>query len=213
MSISICWIWASVSPQLTTLSCPPLLQPSPHHPLPPPTPPPNLSPPSPPPNLSPPTPPPPPPPHPPPNTLSNQQLDTTLIISWYSYHLWFLVCVRLRCSRISLRCRYLSVCPRGLCTIYLLHPSHQISLLLVSCYNLLICSTRLLLMLNIININNNNADEALASDDKQLIKFFPYTDVCTALHTRCFSSVCGETSQAIRTHDLLLTSAAQWSRG
>ena len=39
----------------------------------------------------------------------------------------------------------------------------------------------------------------------------PYTDVCIALYTRCFPSVCGKDftgdSGGIRTHDLLLTSA------
>ena len=39
----------------------------------------------------------------------------------------------------------------------------------------------------------------------------PYTDVCIALYTQCFPSVCGKNftddSGGIRTHDLLLTSA------
>ena len=45
----------------------------------------------------------------------------------------------------------------------------------------------------------------------QLIKFCPYTDVCIALYTQCFPSVCGKNftgdSGGNRTHDLLLTSA------
>ena len=35
-------------------------------------------------------------------------------------------------------------------------------------------------------------DEILASCDKQLIKFLPYTDVCIALYTQCFPGVCGK---------------------
>ena len=39
----------------------------------------------------------------------------------------------------------------------------------------------------------------------------PYTDVCIALYTQCFPSVCGKNftgdSGGIRTHDLLLTNA------
>ena len=45
----------------------------------------------------------------------------------------------------------------------------------------------------------------------ELIKFLPYTNVCIALHTQCFPSVCEKTftgdSGGIQTHDLLLTSA------
>ena len=42
----------------------------------------------------------------------------------------------------------------------------------------------------------------------------PYTDVCIALYTRCFLSVCEKNftgdSGGIRTHDLLLTSAVTY---
>ena len=45
----------------------------------------------------------------------------------------------------------------------------------------------------------------------KLIKFLPYTDVCIALHTQCFPSVCEKTwhvTQAgFETHNVLLTRA------
>ena len=54
---------------------------------------------------------------------------------------------------------------------------------------------------------------SLESWTSNLLLYFilPYTDVCIALYTRCFPSVCGKNftgdSGGIRTHDLLLTSA------
>ena len=53
----------------------------------------------------------------------------------------------------------------------------------------------------------------IANSLKIIDLILPYTDVCIALYTRCFPSVCGKKnftgdSGGIRTHDLLLTSAA-----